>query len=127
MLRPADAKAGLAGDLPIRKLFNKEQRRYYAEHAPEGLTLDDLTPLGPIFILKLRMTPSELRDRLVCEMWMYPDGSRILEISTRCATGDAFQAAAELRAFLARRNVDMTGEQQTKTRKALSYFAGAQG
>jgi hypothetical protein len=127
MLRPEEAKAGLAGEIPIRKLFSKEQRRYYAEHAPEGLALDDLTPLGPIFILKLRMTPSELRDRLVCEMWMYPDGSRILEISTRCATGDAFQAAAELRAFLARRNVDMTGEQQTKTRKALSYFAGAQG
>ena len=127
MLRPEEAKAGLAGEIPIRKLFSKEQRRYYAEHAPEGLALDDLTPLGPIFILKLRMTPSELRDRLVCEMWMYPDGSRILEISTRCATGEAFQAAAELRAFLARRNVDLSGEQQTKTRKALSYFAGAQG
>jgi hypothetical protein len=126
-LSAADAKAGFAGDLPVRKLFSKEQRRYYADHAPEGLTLDDLTPLGPIFILKLRLTPSELRDRLVCELWLYPDGSRILEISTRCATGEAFQAAAELRAFLARRGVDMTGEQQTKTRKALSYFAETLG
>jgi hypothetical protein len=125
MLSAEDAKAGLAGELPVRKLFSKEQRRYYADHAPQGLTLDDLTPLGPIFILKLRMTPSELRERLVCEMWLYPDGSRILEISTRCATRDAFQAAAELRAFLARRNVDVTGEQQTKTRKALAYVAGA--
>jgi hypothetical protein len=125
-LGPEEARAGLAGALPVRKLFSKEQRRYFTEHAPAGVTLDDLTPLGPIFILKLRMTPRELRDRLVCEMWMYPDGSRILEISTRCATGEAFQAAAELRSYLTRRGIDLTGEQETKTRKALSYFAGAQ-
>jgi len=123
MLSAEEAKAGLLGQLPLRKLFSKEQRRYYADHAPEGLALEDLTPLGPIFVLKLRMNPPELRDRLVCEMWLYPDGSRILEISTRCTTGSTFQAAAELRAFLARRNVDVSGEQQTKTRKALSFFA----
>ena len=127
MLSAQEAKAGFRGEIPVRKLFSKEQRRYYADHAPEGLTFDDLTPLGPIFILKLRMTPPELRDRLVFEMWLYPDGSRILEISTRCATGEAFQVAAELRAFLARHNVDLSGEQQTKTRKALSYFAGETG
>ena len=34
-------------------------------------------------------------------MWLYPDGSRVLELSTRCATNEAFQVAAESRAFLA--------------------------
>lgn len=29
------------GDRPIRKLFSKEQRRFFAPHAPEGLGLDD--------------------------------------------------------------------------------------
>jgi hypothetical protein len=125
LLRPEESKGVLAGTLPVRKAFNKDQRKFFAAHAPEGLTLDDLTPLGPIFVLKLRLTPPELRDRLVCEAWLYPDGSRILELSTRCATGEAFQAAAELRAYLARRDVDLTGEQETKTRKALSYFAAA--
>jgi hypothetical protein len=124
MLRPDEAKAGLAGGIAVRKLFSKEQRKFFAAHAPEGVTLDDLTPLGPILILKLRLAPPELRDRLVCEVWLYPDGSRILEISTRCATGEAFQAAAEVRAFLTRRGVDLSGEQETKTRKALAYFAG---
>ena len=56
-------------------------------------------------------------------MWLYPDGSRILELSTRCETTEAFQVAAELRAFLAARGIDLSGEQQTKTRKALEYFA----
>ena len=56
-------------------------------------------------------------------MWIYPDGSRILELSTRAATTEAFQVAVELRAFLAECGVDISGEQETKTRKALEFFA----
>jgi hypothetical protein len=47
----------------------------------------------------------------------------VLELSTRAATDEAFQVAAEARAFLAGQGVDLSGEQQTKTRKALQYFA----
>jgi hypothetical protein len=35
--------------------------------------------------------------------------------------------AAELRAFLAAKGVEISGEQETKTRKALEYFAAASG
>lgn len=123
-LRPTDVRAALAGELAVRKLFSKEQREFYAAHAPEGLRFDDLSILGPIFVLKLRFTPPELDGRrLVAEAWLYPDGSRILELSTRCETGQAFQVAAELRGYLATRGVEISGEQQTKTRKALEYFA----
>src|SRR6476659_7872618 len=123
LLGPAVVRETLAAGRPLRKLFSKEQRKFFAEHAPEGVSLDDLTLLGPIFVLKLRFTPKELRRKLVAEMWLYPDGSRILELSTRCAPDDAFQAAAELRAYLAAQGVEVSGEQQTKTRKALTYFA----
>src|SRR3954469_1827384 len=122
-LRPTDVRAALAGELSPRKLFSKEQREFFAAHAPDGVTLDDLSVLGPIFVLKLRMQPAERDRRLVAEMWLYPDGSRVLELSTRCSTGEAFQVAVETRAFLARRGVDLSGEQQTKTRMALQYFA----
>lgn len=121
----AGVQAALAGEVPVRKLFSKEQRAFFAAHAPAGLGLDDLSVLGPIFVLKLRCTPAELERRLVAEMWLYPDGSRILELSTRCATTEAFQVAAELRGYLAAHEVDLSGEQQTKTRKALEYFAKA--
>ena len=87
------------------------------------MTLDDLSLLGPIFVLKLRMDPPELGRRIVAEMWLYPDGSRVLELSTRCGTGEAFQVAAEMRAYLARHGLDLSGEQTTKTRHALEYFA----
>jgi hypothetical protein len=116
-------RSTLAGERPLRKLFSKDQRAFYADHAPEGIGLDDLAVLGPIFVLKLRLDPEELGRRLVAETWLYPDGSRVLELSTRCATNEAFQVAAEGRAFLAKSGVDLSGEQQTKTRKALRYFA----
>jgi hypothetical protein len=122
-LRATAVRTTLAGERPLRKLFSKEQRAFYAAHAPEGIGLDDLSVLGPIFVLKGRLEPEELGRRVVAEMWLYPDGSRVLELSTRCETNEAFQVAAEARAFLTKSGVDLSGEQQTKTRKALRYFA----
>ena len=123
-LRPPAVNRALQGDLPKRKLFSKEQRAFFAAHAPEEIALDDLAILGPIFVLKSRFTPEDLGRRMVAEVWLYPDGSRIVELSTRCGTTEAFQVAAELRAFLGGRGIDLSGEQQTKTRKALEFFAG---
>ena len=58
---PADAVLkSVSGDRPLRKLFSKEQRAFFAAHAPEGLTLDDLSVLGPIFVLKLKAVPGRL-------------------------------------------------------------------
>jgi hypothetical protein len=113
----------LGSDGPLRKLFSKEQRAFYAEHAPEGIGLDGLSVLGPIFVLKVKYAPPELGRRIVGEMWLYPDGSRLLELSTKCAPGEAFQVAAETRGFLTSRGVDLSGAQETKTRKALEFFA----
>ena len=111
------------GDRAIRKLYSKEQRAFYATHAPEGLGLDDLSVLGPINVLKLKFTPKGFSRRLVAELWLYPDGERILELSTKCTPGETFQVAAEARAFLADRGVDLYGEQHTKTKTALDFFA----
>jgi hypothetical protein len=122
----ADVRLAAKGSLPLRKLFSKDQRQLFAEHAPQGIVLDDLTVLGPIFVLKLRFVPPSLERKVVAEMWIYPDGSRILELSTRAGTNEAFQVAAETRAFLIQHGVDLSGEQETKTRKALEYFAREQ-
>jgi hypothetical protein len=111
------------GSRPHRKLFSKEQRSLFETYAPEGIALDDLVVLGPIFVLKLKYSPQGYDRRLVAEMWLYPDGSRILELSTKCAPTEAFQVAAETRAFLTSKGVDLATEQQTKTRTALEYFS----
>jgi hypothetical protein len=123
VLGKTDVKNVVAGERPLRKLFSKEQRSLYAAHAPEGLELDDLSILGPIFVLKLKFAPDGYARKLVAELWLYPDNSMILELSTKCAPAEAFQVAAETRAFLTARGVDLGSEQQTKTKKALEFFS----
>ena len=61
---------------PLRKLFSKEQRAFFAEHAPEGIGLEDLSLLGPIFVLKLKGVPAGLRAQ---------DGRRAVAVPRRHA------------------------------------------
>jgi hypothetical protein len=118
-----EVKQALQGGQQIRKLFSKPQRAFYEQHAPDGIALDELTALGPFTVLKLKWLPTDFKRQMVAEMWFYPDGSRILELSTKCKPNEAFQVAAEARAFLATKDVDTSGEQQTKTKTALQFFA----
>jgi hypothetical protein len=122
-LETPDVRDAVHGRKPVRKLFSKEQRAFYEAHAPEGVALEDLSILGPIFVLKLKFTPKELARKLVAEMWMYPDNSLLLELSTKCLPNEAFQVAAETRGFLAAQGIDLGGEQETKTKKALEFFS----
>jgi hypothetical protein len=116
-------KSVLDGETRLSELLGKRQRVFFAEHAPAGVELDALSQLGPIFVLKLRFTPAEFEHRLVAEMWTYPDGSRVLELSAKTTPDDAFRLAAKMRGYLAENGVELSGAQQTKTRKALEFFA----
>jgi hypothetical protein len=123
-----EIRDAVSGAVPLRKIFSKEQRAFYAQHAPAGIDFDVLMPLGPTFILKatfsapLSGTPGVPEQPMVAEMWLYPDGSRILELSTKCRPVEAFQVALELRAYLAGHGVALGGGQTTKTRAALDYY-----
>ena len=95
---------------------------------PEGLDLDSLVPLGPTFLLKGKFAVQMGRKRdlpriLVAEMWLYPDGTRILELSTRCRTDEAFAVAGATRAYLAEKGIVLASVQQTKTKTALEYYS----
>jgi len=118
-----EVKAVIRGTRPIRKLFSTQQREFFVEHAPLGLELDALTPFGPINVAKTKFDLGGDGRTMKAELWFYPDGSRILELSVKCPPEKAFQRAAEARADLTRLGITLTGEQQTKTRKALQYFA----
>jgi hypothetical protein len=122
-LGSSDVKKRVRGKRATRKLYSKSQREFYTRHAPEGLELDDLSMLGPILVLKLNSTPPGFDRKLVAELWLYPDGSRILELSTKCRPAEMFQVAFEARAFLSAHGVDLSGEQHTKTKSALEQFS----
>jgi hypothetical protein len=113
----------MLGERALHKLYTKEQRALYRAHAPEGIELDDLAVLGPIFVLKLKWQPPEFARKMVAELWLYPSGDRIFELSTKCLPSEAFQVATETRVFLGEHGIDLSGEQQTKTRTALEFFS----
>ena len=113
----------VSGNGPLRKVFSKDQRSFFADHAPAGLNIDDLDVLGPIFVLKLKLSPKALGRRLVAEMWLYPDGSRIVELSTKCLPGEGLDVAAEMIDFLAAKGIPTDAQQETKTKTALEFFS----
>jgi hypothetical protein len=123
-----EVRDAVAGKAPLRRVLSKEQRTFFAAHAPEGVELDALSVLGPVYVLKatfqadLSGRASVPARRMVAEMWLYPDGSRILELSTKCLPEEAFQVAAETRAYLAAHGVSLGAHQETKTRAALDHF-----
>jgi hypothetical protein len=119
----ADIKAVMEGSRPLRKLLSKEQRSFFAAHAPEGIDLDQLEVLGPITIFKLKFKPPDFDRRMVAEMWFYPDGTRLLELSTKTTPAEAFEVAVATRALLGTKGVDLSAVQQTKTKAALEFFA----
>jgi hypothetical protein len=86
--------------------------------------MDKLAVLGPIPIIKLKIKPEGFAHRLVGELWLYPDGSQIVELSTKARPGEGLKVAMETKAFLQTKGIDLSGEQQTKTKTALEFFAG---
>ena len=112
-----------AGKTPLRSLFSKEQRAFFDANAPAGITMDKLVVLGPTFLLKSRHQPKDYNRRITVEMWLYPDGSRILEVSTKCLPEETFQAGAEFRAYLAGCGITLGPTQETKTKSALEFFS----
>jgi hypothetical protein len=119
----AEVHEVVAGAGGVHELFSAGQRSLAEEHSRPGV-FDDLVVLGPVLVIKAGFEPDGLDRRMVAELWLYPDGSRLLELSTKCEPRDAFYAAAEARAFLGGHGIDLSGEQETKTRKALAFFAG---
>ncbi len=118
-----EVRNNLSKGKALRKLFSKEQRAFYDDHAPEGIAIDDLATLGPIFVLKLKTVPKGFGRKVTGEMWIYPDGRRVMELSTKCAPGEGVQVAAEARDFLQSKGIEAGGEQQTKTKTALTFFS----
>ena len=112
-----------SGTKPLRKLFSKEQRAFYDAHAPAGITMDKLVVLGPTFLLKAKHQPKDFDRPITIEMWLYPDGSRILEVSTKCLPKVVFQAGAEFKAYLAGLGIVLGADQAPKTKTALEFFS----
>jgi hypothetical protein len=122
-LRPSAVRAAVHGRRPLRTLLSGEQRRFLRDHARGGPALDDLVVHGPVLVTRTAGRGSGICGRLVLESWVYPDGSRLLEVSTKCRPERVRRVAAATGRFLDRLDVDLTAPQRTKTAASLEYFA----
>ena len=87
------------------------------------MKLNDLAILGPINILKLVFEPTGLKRKFVAELWLYPDGSRLLELSTKCPPTEGLPGRRRMPRISHSKGIDLTAEQQPKTSRALKYFS----
>jgi hypothetical protein len=118
-----DVELALAHRCPLQALFSKPQLRLLASHLPPQVGIEDLAILGPVDAVRCKLVPEHFGHTLLVERWTFPDGSRILELSTRCAPETSLRAAAQLAALLRGYGVDLTGPQQTKTLATLDFFS----
>jgi hypothetical protein len=113
----------LSGKVPLEKLLNKEQRSFVAERLPSGLSWSDFVPLGPTFVIVLKALPEGSRHKMTIEQWHFPGQVPLVELSTKAQPADVFAVHKEVSEYLERRGLTPTGEQETKTRRALQFFA----
>jgi hypothetical protein len=95
-----DARAAIAGRYPVGKLFTKRQRALFAPPGSDSSRFDSLALLGSITVFRMRLAPPGFRHRYLAELWTYPNGSRVLELTTKCDIAAVFDLAAETRALL---------------------------
>ncbi|KQW52553.1 hypothetical protein ASC77_24595 [Nocardioides sp. Root1257] len=113
------------GGRSVADVLAEPQLALLTARLPEDVTVGDLRVLGPVHLLKCKFQPGGLPRPMVAELWFLPDGSRLLELSTKAAPAEAFQAAAETKIFLAGHGVDLAAPQEAKTRTALAALTAA--
>jgi hypothetical protein len=121
----ADVEQALSDGRSLGALFSPKQLALFAAYAPPSFGFDELRVFGPVQVRRCRVRPRGLDGVLAVERWTYPDGSSILELSTRCPAEEAVPVAARVTSVLRRYGIDVTDCQQTKTRATLAYFKSA--
>ncbi len=114
-----DVSRTIAAGRPLTDLLSPRQRRLLARYAPPRTRLDRLTVIGPVDVRCDSIELHGLDRRLTAEQWRYPNGSQVLELSTRCRTDDAAAVARRVSKALRARGVTPAELQRTKTEMAL--------
>lgn len=112
----------VAGERPVVDLLTPEQRALLRVVVP-GVDLARLTVLGPVTVLKARTRRLGAGDRPTVEIWRYPGGARLVEVSTKCSPRHAGRVAAATARALRRRGVPLADVQESKTGATLALFA----
>jgi hypothetical protein len=80
--------------------------------------------LGPLRAHRWRFEDPACPWPITAELWIREDRQRMMEMSIKAPAVQAAAAVGGFMAFLAEVGAERDKEQQTKTRWALSYYAG---
>ena len=108
---------------PLHELFSKPQLRLLSARLPWPVRIDDLAILGPVHARRCKLVPDGFDRTLLVEQWTFPDGHRILELSTRCRPDATLRVAAQMAAVQRACGVCLPGPQQFKARATLDFFS----
>ena len=112
----------VAGRGRLRSLFSDEQIALLDSRLAGRVTVDDLDALGPVEVHRTRPRDGDPGDGLELQEWLYPDDSRLLEVSTRCTSADLLRTALDAKALLDRHRIVQSGPCPTKADTTLDYF-----
>jgi hypothetical protein len=102
---------------PLTKLLSAQQRKML----PPSVDFADLIVYGPIDVRCQNVKLRGFKRGLTAERWRYPDGSDLVELSTRCPFDEADAVAARVSTALRAYGVVPADLQVTKTEMALSW------
>ena len=122
--RPVGAvRRTLSNNRPLEQLFSRQQRAFFAEHAPAGVDWNALVPLGPALVVALKPVTGALSERSTVEQWYFPGEIPLIEVSTVVTPGDALGVVANDVKFLRRCWVTAPDVRERSMRRALELFA----
>jgi len=107
---------------PIDKLFSREQELFLGEFHEGDVDFGRLQVLGPIRVLRWKLSHRDFAHALTVEEWRLPDGDDLVEVSIKAPAQDAARARGEFEEHLNALGLDPQGNQDAKTRTALRFF-----
>ncbi|NUR63720.1 MAG: adenylate cyclase [Catenulispora sp.] len=110
------------GEHGLRTLFSQQQLKLLSGRLPGSVAVDKLEPLGPVEVHRTRPGHDGPGRGLELQEWTFPDGSRLLELSTRCSAEQLLATAAHAKVFLDRHEIAQSGPCPTKADATLAYF-----
>lgn len=111
------------GTRTVEKLFTADQEEF-VDGYHGALDWTSLEALGPVDAKVWRFYVKGFKPQVTAEQWTLPDGSNLLELSTKVTLREADQIAKAFEALLVARKFDTSAKQETKTRTALEFFSG---
>ena len=119
-LRP-DGRIGRRRRQGWGHIFSADQQAFLARLAEDPALVAEIRPFGPASVRRFRGQAAGL-PRVAVESWTYPDGYRLVELSTKCAPRRAHHTAQQLRRLLVAHQIAPRRTQLSKTEISLRRF-----